>query len=60
MFLFTGRNKHELRDISLRSGFAASGWWTVVLSVTIAPLFKARNSQNVHERMDGLLDISDT
>jgi hypothetical protein len=43
MFLFTGKNKHKLRDISLRSGFAASGWSTVVLGTVYTPLYKGGN-----------------
>jgi len=35
---FTGKNKRKLRDISLRSGFAASGWSTVMLGEDYAPI----------------------
>ena len=41
MVLFTGKNKHKLRDISLRSGFVASGWSTIVRFFVYTPYTKA-------------------
>jgi hypothetical protein len=43
MFFFTGKNKHKLRDISLRSGFAALGWSTVARNSLYPPYLKAES-----------------